>query len=154
MLNNLKSLITTPFVTPAGVVTRPGYHGESETYADFAPDLMADFPTSPSRAELVAALRQIWRPVCAFTFAADADRGAMLAAIVGSLARPGYDLAPGVLVEAPCQGSGTTLCAQAVGAIQLGRRPPITPFAGDDDAECRCASKNTQPCALNFTQGL
>ena len=136
-MKNLNSLVTLPFFTSSGVITRPGYDEATETYADFDPDLMDDFPLNPTRAELVSALRQIWRPFCAFKFATAADRGAMLAAIIGALARPGLALAPGVLFDAPCPGSGKTLCAQAVGAIGLGRRAPVTPFAGVDDAELK-----------------
>lgn len=136
-MKNLNSLITLPFVTTSEVVTRPGYHELTETYADFEPDLMDGFPRDPSRTELVDALRQLWRPFCAFKFATEHDRGAMLAAVIGSLARPGLVLAPGVLLDAPCPGSGKTLCAQAVGALVLGRRAPVTPFSGIDDAELK-----------------
>ena len=136
-MKNLNSLVTLPFFTSSGVITRPGYDEATETYADFDAELMDGFPLAPSRAELVAALRQIWRPFCAFKFATAHDRGAMLAAVIGVLARPGLALAPGVLFDAPCPGSGKTLCAQAVGAIGLGRRVPVTPFSGVDDAELK-----------------
>lgn len=136
-MKNLNSLVTLPFVTSSEVVIRPGYHQATETYADFDPELMDDFPLAPERGELVAALRLIWRPFCAFKFATPHDRGAMLAAVIGSLARPGLALAPGVLLDAPCPGSGKTLCAQAIGALVLGQRAPVTPFSGIDDAELK-----------------
>lgn len=136
-MKELKSLVTVPFFTPSEVVSRPGYHAATSTHADYEPELMGDFPMSPDRGELVAALRQIWRPWCAFTFATDADRGAMLAAILGALGRSALADAPGVLVDAPCPGSGKTICAAAVGAVVLGRRAPITPFAGVDDPELK-----------------
>lgn len=136
-MENLNSLVTLPFITPSGIITRPGYHVPTETYADFDPELMDDFPLTPSRAELVDSLRQTWRPFCGYKFATAHDRGAMLAAVVGALARPSLSLAPGVLVDAPCPGSGKTLLAQAVGALVLGRRAPVTPFSGADDAELK-----------------
>lgn len=61
----------------------------------------------------------------------------MLAAVVGALARAGLDDCPGVVMDAPCPGSGKTICASAVGAVVLGRRAPVTPFAGVDDAELK-----------------
>jgi hypothetical protein len=136
-MKELKSLVTAPFCTPSEVVTRPGYHAATCTYAAYDPDLMDAFPLQPDRGALVAALRQIWRPWCAFKFSTAEDRGAMLAAIIGALARPGLADAPGVLMDAPCPGSGKTICAAAVGALVLGRRAPVTPFSGVDDAELK-----------------
>ncbi|WP_374681966.1 hypothetical protein [Accumulibacter sp.] len=136
-MKELKSLVTVPFCTPSEVVTRPGYHAATCTYAAYDPDLMDAFPLQPDRGALVAALRQIWRPWCAFKFSTAEDRGAMLAAIIGALARPGLADAPGVLMDAPCPGSGKTICAAAVGALLLGRRAPVTPFSGVDDAELK-----------------
>lgn len=136
-MRNINSLVSLPFFTSSGVVIRPGYDEATETYANFDAELMGDFPLSPSRAELVAALRQIMRPFEAFKFATPHDKAAMLAAVIGVIARPGMGLAPGVLFDAPCPGSGKTLAAQAVGAISLGRRAPVTPFAGVDDAELK-----------------
>ncbi len=133
----LKSLVTAPFCTASEVVTRPGYHAATCTYAAYDPDLMDTFPLQPDRGALVAALRQIWRPWIAFKFATPEDRGAMLAAIIGALARPGLSDAPGVLMDAPCPGSGKTICAAAVGALVLGRRAPVTPFSGVDDTELK-----------------
>jgi hypothetical protein len=40
-------------------------------------------------------------------------------------------------MDAPCPGSGKTICAAAVGALVLGRRAPVTPFSGVDDAELK-----------------
>ena len=142
MIKNLNSLVTLPFFTSNGVITRPGYDIATEVFADFPAELMDDFPLDPSRAELVAALRQIWRPFEAFKFATAHDKAAMLAAVIGALARPGLALAPGVLFDAPCPGSGKTLCAQAVGAIGLGRRAPVTPFSGVDDVELKKVTRS------------
>ena len=133
----LKTLVTTPVISPAGVVTVPGFHEPTGVFADFDADLLADLPETPTRCEIVAALRQIWRPFEAYRFASPADRGAMLAAIIGGLARAALDIAPGVLFDAPCAGSGKTKAAEALGAIILGRIAPVTPFAGVDDAELR-----------------
>ena len=136
-MRELKTLVSTPFCTASEVVTRPGYHEDSCTFASFEPELMDGFSLNPTRAELVGALQQVWRPWCSFKFATSEDRGAMLAAVVGALARAGLDDCPGVVMDAPCPGSGKTICASAVGAVVLGRRAPVTPFAGVDDAELK-----------------
>ncbi len=136
-MKNLSALVSHPLITTSGVVTRPGYHESTEAYADFPDELMVDFPLDPTRGELVAALKQIWRPFSEFKFATADDRGAMLAAVIGAVGRPGITLAPGVLFDAPCPGSGKTLCAQAVGSIVLGRRAPVTPYSGVNDEELK-----------------
>ena len=133
----LKTLVAAPVISPAGVVTVPGFHEPTGVFADFDDDLMTDFPETPTRSEIVAALRQIWRPFEAYRFASPADRGALMASIIGGLARAGLNDAPGVLFDAPCAGSGKTKAAAALGALILGRRAPITPFAGVDDVELR-----------------
>lgn len=137
-LRNLKTFVTLPIVTlKHGVITTPGYHAETECYAQFDAELMEGFELDPSRAELVAALRQLWRPFEEFRFSSPTDRGALLAAIIGAVARAGMALAPGVGVDAPCPSSGKTLLAQAVGTIGLGKRAPVTAFSGDDDEELK-----------------
>ena len=137
MIKQIQSIVSVPFVVPGSVVLRPGLCAESGVFADFDPELMDDFAHDPTRAELVQALRQVWRPVCGFKLASPEDRGALLAALLGTVARPGLSDSPGVVFDAPCPGSGKTLAASVVGAVLLGRRPPITPFSGVDDAELK-----------------
>lgn len=136
-LRELKSFCTLPLVLPNEVVTVPGYHAETQTYASFDPEVMESFSLNPSRAELIAALKQIWRPFEGYKFSSPADRGALLAAIMGIFSRAGMELAPGVLIDAPCPGSGKTILGQAIGALILGRRAPVTPFASVDDVELK-----------------
>ncbi|MEF8760387.1 MAG: hypothetical protein V5B36_11805 [Candidatus Accumulibacter sp. UW25] len=134
-LRELRSFSTLPLVLPNEVVTTPGYHAETQSYHDFEPELMEGFPLNPSRAELVAALKQIWRPFEKFKFSSMADRGALLAAVLGTVTRSGMVISPGILVDAPCPSSGKTLLSQAVGAILLGKRAPVLAYSGCDDVE-------------------
>jgi hypothetical protein len=136
-MRELKTLITTPFVTATGVVHRPGYHVDTCTFADFPPEAMDGFDLNPTLVDLVEAMRQIWRPFTGYRFASDADRGALLAAVLGIFARPGMELMPGVLVDAPCPASGKTILGQALGALALGVRGPVTPFSGAGDEELK-----------------
>lgn len=136
-MKTLRAVVKLPFGLPSGEIVKvPGYNAETETYADFDGELFEDLPDRPSRAELVVALRQIWRPWAAYRFATAHDRAAMLAAIIGGVCRPGLDLAPGVLLDAPMAGSGKTLAARALGSLILGRRCPVTVgvnLADDDE---------------------
>jgi hypothetical protein len=136
-MRELKTLITTPFVVQAGVVVRPGYHADTCTFADFPPEVMDGFDINPTRVELVEALRRIWRPFTGYRLATDADRGALLAAVIGIFARPGMELMPGLLLDAPCPGSGKTILGQALGALALGVRGPVTPFSSSADEELK-----------------
>ena len=136
-MKTLRAVVKLPFALPSGELVKvPGYNLETETYADFDGEAFEDLPDSPSRAELAAALRQIWRPWAAYKLATDHDRAAMLAAIIGGVCRPGLDLAPGVVFDAPMPGSGKTLAARALGSLILGRRCPVTVgvnLADDDE---------------------
>lgn len=126
-----------PFATPNGLVARPGRDPTSRVFADFDPTELEAVPVRPDRAALVEAMRVLWGPWSGFPCATDNDRAALLAAILSALCRPGLDIAPGVLIEAPSQGSGKTLIAESLGALMLGRVPGLLPFSGADDAELR-----------------
>ena len=136
-MKTLRAVVKLPFCLPGGELLKvPGYNVKTETYAEFDGELFEDLEGCPSRAELVAALRQIWRPWAAYKFATDHDRAAMLAAVIGGVCRPGLDLAPGIVFDAPTAGSGKSLAARALGSLILGRRCPVTVgvnLADDDE---------------------
>ena len=133
----LAGVVGQPFATPDGVVDRVGRDAASRVFADFDPGELEGVPVRPGRAALVGALRTLWGPWSAFPFAGEHDRAGMLGAIFTVLCRPGLDIAPGVLIEAPAQGSGKTLIAESLGALMLGRVPGLLPFSGADDVELR-----------------
>lgn len=136
-MKNLKAVVKLPFALPSGeIVTHPGYHAKTETYADFDAESFGDVPANPTRNDLVMALTALWRPWGSFRFATPHDRAGMLAAIIGAVCRPGMDVAPGVLFDAPMAGSGKTLAAVGLGTLILGRRCPVTVginFSDDDE---------------------
>ena len=130
----LKHVVDHPFATATEVVTRTGYHDATGVFAEFDPSDY-DVPLNPSRGDVVNALRTLWTPFERFAFDSDRDRGALLSAILGIVVRPSISTAPGVLIDAPCPGSGKTLLAQTLGALATGREPEVKTFAGEADVE-------------------
>lgn len=153
MFDNLASVSGVPFVTPEGeVVSRPGYHQGTQVYLALSPADEPDIPTSPDRAQLVGALRQMWRPWASFRFASVEDRGAMLATILGAVCRPGLPTAPGSMFDAPVQGSGKTLAAEAVATLVRGVRG-VAPWAAGQGAETEMVKRLVSLC-LEGSQAL
>lgn len=149
----LAAVVTAPYATPQGeIVTKPGHHQGTGVYLALAPELEPDISLSPTRAELVAALQQLWRPWESFRFAGDEDRGAMLATIISAICRPALPTAPGTMFDAPVQGSGKTLAAEAVAALVRGRRG-VAPWSGGTGAEVEM-SKRLVSLGLEGAQAL
>jgi hypothetical protein len=132
----LKAYTTLPFCRSNGtVVDVPGYDPATQIYAGFLTDNVQPVPSTPSHADIVDALRTMWSPWRAFPFATENDRGAMLAAIISAVCRPSLDKAPGYFFDAPVQGSGKTLCAEALGSMVRGRPCGISPFVGGENGD-------------------
>lgn len=137
-LPELVGYVRHPFVTETEIVATPGFHTVTGTFAEFDPGDYAGIPAAPSREEVIAALVSLWGPWSRFAFATPNDRAAALSAILGIVCRPGIDLAPGVLVDAPVPGSGKTFLASSLGALSLGALPDLAVFAhGETDVELK-----------------
>lgn len=137
-LRTVRSYIRHPFATEHEIITSSGYHEATGTYAEFDPSDYVGVPAVPDRAEVVDALKTLWRPWSRFAFASNDDRAAMLGAILGIVCRPALDIAPGVLCDAPVAGSGKTFLAMTLGALALGRSPDVAAFAyGETDVELK-----------------
>ena len=108
-MKTLRAVVMLPFALPGGELLKvPATTWKLRPMQTFDGEAFEDLPDSPSRAELAAALRQIWRPWAAYKFATDHDRAAMLAAIIGGVppwARP----RAGIVFDAPMPGSGKRL---------------------------------------------
>lgn len=136
-LREIKFVSTLPIVTQTRIVSRPGFDAETGGFAHFPETLMADWDTNPSESDLVAALTQVWKPLSAYKFSTDADRGAALAGLLTAVCRRAVDIAPGFVIDAPCAASGKTFLGQVLGSVMIGRTPPILPYAGTDDKELK-----------------
>jgi len=116
----LKGLTSLPYATAdRSIVLQPGYDTTTGIYNTMTatPETVPDAPT---RKDLVAALRTLYRPWSEYQFATDADRAAMLAAIFTAVLRPAMSLAPGAFFDAPTRGSGKTKAALALGGLMAG----------------------------------
>jgi hypothetical protein len=151
-IKKLIARVTIPFIRIDGsIVDRPGYDSVTRIYADFDVDEVAPIPRDPCGAEVIAALRAMWAPWSEFPFATDADRGAMLAAIITAVCRPVLDTAPAFMFEAPTPGSGKTLAASALGAVTRGTRGGITPFVDGMNMEQELVKKIVSMVAAGET---
>jgi putative DNA primase/helicase len=126
-IKELNGIVTTPFATPQGIVTTPGYHAPTGAYLHL-PNGVPSVPERPNRDEVLVALRTLWGPWSSYRFASPDDRAAMLATIIGALCRMGLPTAPGSFFDAPVQGSGKTKAAEAVAVLVRGVRG-VTPYA-------------------------
>ena len=141
-IKELKARVSLPYACSDGrIVQVPGYDALSGVFADFAPDAFEPVPMSPTRGEVVEALRTLWQPWSLFKFATAHDRAAMLSAIFTAVCRCSLDIAPGYLADAPTQGSGKTKSMAALGALIRGSRAPVTPWVSGGGSESELAKK-------------
>ena len=141
-MRNLNALITHPFVRRDGsLVDMPCYDEQTGVCADFSTDSLQTVPQKPSQDDLINALRTLWRPWSAFSFASEADVGAMLSAVLTIVARPALRIAPAYMFDAPVPGSGKTFAASALGAIVCGDRYGITPYVSGHGAETEMSKR-------------
>lgn len=141
-IKELKARVSLPYACADGrIVQVPGYDVLTGVFADFAPDAFEPVPVSPTRGEVVEALRALWEPWSLFKFATSHDRAAMLSAIFTAVCRCSLDIAPGYLADAPTQGSGKTKSMAALGALIRGSRAPVTPWVSGSGSESELAKK-------------
>ncbi len=137
-LKKLSAVITAPTLRPDGtVLSEPGF--------DVAKGLLFDadqspqrVPETPTKAEALAALDQVWRVFEEFPFVSAVDRAVHLCAILTAAVRSALPTSPAFAYDAPVQASGKTLLGKCVGAIATGGVPDIWPHtSGRDDEEVR-----------------
>ena len=131
---SLNAVVRGPFALADGtVVDTPGYDPVSRVY------YVADAPYPPQARRDVGiqeaedALRRIWHPVHLFPLKSDVDRGILLAALLSAVVRPSLSIAPGYVITAHTAGTGKTLLAQVVGALQTGASVAATPLPRDEE---------------------
>jgi hypothetical protein len=137
-LPKLDAVITAPTLRSDGsLLNEPGYDAGSRLLLSADTPDLPYIPLAPTQDQAVRALGQLWSPFREFPLVDEVDRGVVLAAILTATVRASLPTAPGFGINAPQAGSGKTLLAQAVGALQLGYRPPIFPPTGNADEEAR-----------------
>lgn len=141
-IKELTAHVSLPFACADGrIVEVPGHDALTGVYADFTPDAFEPVPLSPTRSEVIEALRTLWRPWSLFKFATANDRAAMMSAIFTAVCRCSLDIAPGYLADAPTQGSGKTKSMSALGALIRGARTPVTPWVSGNGSEAELSKK-------------
>lgn len=83
-------------------------------------------PLSPTEFELHKAFAALWKPFAQFPYASDADKSVALAAVLTTAVRSCLRTAPGFGFSATAPGTGKTLLAQCIGALNDGAPPPIS----------------------------
>lgn len=137
-LKKLSAVITAPTLRPDGtVLSEPGFDVATGLLfdADQSPQMV---PESPTKAEAIAALDQVWGVFEEFPFVNAVDRAVHLCAILTAAVRSALPTSPAFAYDAPVQASGKTLLGKCVGAIATGGVPDIWPHtSGRDDEEVR-----------------
>jgi len=135
-LRKITGKSTLPLIDAAGRVMQfPGFDADSGIYLDLLPDAVEPIPTAPSRAEVIDALRRLWRPWSAYEWCSPNDRAAILATVLTIPIRPTIDAAPGLMADAAAQAAGKSKAIGAIAAIVRGHRAGLKTWQGDNDSE-------------------
>jgi len=115
------------------VIDAPGYDPASQVL--YAPE--EPHPRTARRRVTLAqasdALRRLWQPVRYFPLQTDLDRGTLLAGMLSAAMRPSLDIAPGYFITAHTAGTGKTLLARFLGALQTGTDIAACPLPRDEE---------------------
>ncbi|MBL8450266.1 MAG: hypothetical protein JNM32_10125 [Dechloromonas sp.] len=131
----LEGFLGAPTITRAArIIDLPGWDQETGLYLAAKAIAGYDRPTDFSRkaaAQAVAYLNDLFKT---FPFCGEADRCAMLAAVLTAIVRQILPTAPLLLITAPTPGTGKSKLSEAIGIIVTGRKPAVVAL-GQDDAE-------------------
>ncbi|OGS33036.1 MAG: hypothetical protein A2218_07845 [Elusimicrobia bacterium RIFOXYA2_FULL_53_38] len=133
----LLGIIGAPTLRPDGsVLNRPGYDDKTglALLSDFAWPAINEAPT---KADAEAALRILRDPFSEFPFVTDADRSAILAAVLTAIIRRVLKNAPLFAISSPTAGTGKGLLADIVSLIATGHNAPAMPQGGNGEEELR-----------------
>jgi len=93
-------------------------------------------PSAPTRDDALEALAQLKKLIETFPFVSNADRSAMLSAILTSLDRRAMPAAPLHGFSSPVGGTGKSLLVDIISMLTVGRAMPVT-AQGSNDEELR-----------------
>ncbi len=134
-LPKLRGVITAPTLrADGGVLDVPGFDKTSGLLYVSDDPAPPRVPSSPNKAAIVGALRELMEPVQLFPFADRESRGVALAALLTACVRRSLPTAPGIAFDAPTPGTGKSLLGKVVLALgghsSASHKPPPT------DEEC------------------
>ena len=131
----LESITALPYATADGYeVLSPGYSVHTGVYNTMQAD-RPDIADSPTKADVIEALKTLYMPWSGYQWATPADRAGIVSAIFTAVLRPAMQTAPGYFLDAPVQGSGKTKAALALGALMIGDYAGVTPFVASRNQE-------------------
>lgn len=124
-LPGIKAVVNRPLLLPNGrILQKEGYDQKTGLLFSLDGDWPA-VPEQPTDAQALAALQVLWAPFKEFRFKTAGDRGAHLAAMLSAIVRPGLATCPMFLYAAHAIGSGKSLLAESVGALNGGITPSL-----------------------------
>lgn len=127
---NLRKLVATsnvPLIVPNGqVVCTNGY--DEDTGILLSIDEDTPIPTTPTAAQVRAALRALWQPFHQFPFVDEGARSNTLAAILTAVIRRVIPASLGIAVDAPQRGTGKTKLLRSLMALHCGGQPDLSPL--------------------------
>lgn len=133
--HTLESVTGLPYATADGCeVLSPGYCERTGVYNTMLDDV-PDIAQTPTKTDVLEALKTLYAPWSNYQWASPADRAGMVSAIFTAVLRPAMQTAPGFFFDAPVQGSGKTKAALALGALMIGDSAGITPFVSSRNQE-------------------
>jgi len=134
----MRALNNGPYATASGrFVLHPGFDYKSQIYNT---DTVAyTLPDVVTKATCIEALKVLWKPWSDYRWASDAARAGMLSAIFTAVLSTAIGKSPGFFFDAPVQGSGKTMAAEALCWLKHGADVASYPFAkdGQSDAELK-----------------
>jgi hypothetical protein len=123
-----------PLIDASGrLIDRPGLDEATGIYLEVQDD--EPIPMSPSKAEVVEALRRLWKPWSLYHWTTPHCCAAVLATVLTVPLRPTIDGAPGLFADSFSQAQGKSSLTAAVMVLAQGDRANMKSWAGDSEVE-------------------
>lgn len=137
-LPQIKAVSRQPILDPktGEVLSKTDYY-EVQRLMVMGERSFCEVPQNPTTDQVEIALREFWRPVHQFPWVEAVDQSVTLAAMLTVLVRPLLRTAPAFAFDAPVQGSGKTLLAEAVSRLCGEKADPLPPLNSDKEDEVR-----------------
>jgi hypothetical protein len=124
-LPHIVGIANAPFLHADGSIhDREGYDPVSGLLCKWDGQTFPPVPLTPTKADALAALAELEKPLAEFPFVTRADKAAALSAILTALDRRGMDVAPLHAFTAPAAGTGKGLLVNVIAILATGRPMP------------------------------
>jgi putative DNA primase/helicase len=138
-LHPVSGVITTPTLRPDGtLLATEGYDPTTGLYLMSPPKL--SLSSSPSKEEAKAALKLLDTLFDEFPFVDNASRSVALSALLTTIARGAFPVAPMHVASSPMAGSGKSYLWDVVSAVSSGQLCPVMTAGSPEETEKRLGS--------------